>query len=61
MAQHSLKAFIAPSMLSCDFSKMAEEAARMVKCGADWLHMDVMVRCFSNLICSCCDQTLSRV
>jgi len=33
---------IAPSMLSADFTRLAEEAARMERCGADWLHMDVM-------------------
>lgn len=33
---------IAPSILSCDFSKMGEEAARMDACGADWIHIDVM-------------------
>lgn len=31
-------------MLSADFARLAEEAKRMVDCGADWLHMDVMVR-----------------
>lgn len=33
---------IAPSILSCDFSKMGEETARMEACGADWIHIDVM-------------------
>ena len=33
---------ISPSILSCDFSRMGEEFARMEKCGADWLHIDVM-------------------
>ena len=32
----------APSLLSCDFSKMGEEIARMDKAGADWMHLDVM-------------------
>jgi pentose-5-phosphate-3-epimerase len=34
---------IAPSMLSSDFANLASEAERMVRLGADWLHMDVMV------------------
>ena len=38
-----MKAVIAPSMLSSDFARLAEEAKRMEECGADWLHMDVMV------------------
>ncbi|MDR0531621.1 MAG: ribulose-phosphate 3-epimerase [Oscillospiraceae bacterium] len=33
---------IAPSMLSGDFSRLAEEAGRMEQAGADWLHLDVM-------------------
>ena len=33
---------IAPSILSCDFSKMGEEVARMDACGADYIHIDVM-------------------
>lgn len=33
---------IAPSMLSCDFSRMGEEAKRMETAGADCLHLDVM-------------------
>lgn len=33
---------ISPSILSCDYSKMAEEFAKMKSCGADWLHIDVM-------------------
>lgn len=33
---------IAPSLLSCDFSKMGEEIARMDKAGADWMHLDIM-------------------
>eukprot|EP00262_Sarcandra_glabra_P005953 TRINITY_DN1791_c0_g2_i3.p1 TRINITY_DN1791_c0_g2~~TRINITY_DN1791_c0_g2_i3.p1 ORF type:complete len:237 (-),score=45.89 TRINITY_DN1791_c0_g2_i3:268-945(-) len=33
---------IAPSMLSSDFANLASEAERMVRCGADWLHMDIM-------------------
>lgn len=37
-----VKALIAPSMLSSDFADLASEAKRMLDCGADWLHMDVM-------------------
>ena len=33
---------IAPSLLSCDFSKMGDEIERMDKAGADWMHLDVM-------------------
>lgn len=33
---------IAPSLLSCDFSKMGEEIKRMDVCGADLMHLDVM-------------------
>ena len=33
---------IAPSLLSCDFSKMGDEIIRMDKAGADWMHLDVM-------------------
>lgn len=33
---------IAPSMLSSDFANLASEAHRMLRCGADWLHMDIM-------------------
>lgn len=36
------KAKIAPSMLSSDFANLASEAHRMIQCGADWLHMDIM-------------------
>ena len=33
---------IAPSLLSCDFSRLGEEARLMEKAGADLLHLDVM-------------------
>ncbi len=33
---------IAPSILSCDFSKLGEEIAQVEKAGADWIHVDVM-------------------
>ncbi|RLM85088.1 hypothetical protein C2845_PM04G20640 [Panicum miliaceum] len=40
---------IAPSMLSSDFANLASEAERMLRLGADWLHMDIMVRSPSPL------------
>ncbi len=36
------KRIIAPSILSCDFSKLGEELAAIEKAGADWVHVDVM-------------------
>lgn len=33
---------VAPSLLSADFGILAQEAERMMKCGADMLHVDVM-------------------
>ncbi|MBU5672893.1 ribulose-phosphate 3-epimerase [Paenibacillus brevis] len=34
--------FIAPSILSADFSKLGQEVADVESSGADWLHVDVM-------------------
>ena len=33
---------VAPSLLACDFSHLAEEVRRVEDAGADWLHVDVM-------------------
>lgn len=42
MAAAAVVAKIAPSMLSSDFANLASEADRMLRYGADWLHMDIM-------------------
>jgi len=33
---------ISPSLLSCDFARLADETRRIEEAGADWLHVDVM-------------------
>ncbi len=33
---------IAPSILSCDFSKMGKEITELIEAGADYIHIDVM-------------------
>lgn len=52
MAAHTLPAqlpgkdrpgcVISPSILASDFARLAAECSRMISCGADWLHVDVM-------------------
>lgn len=37
-----MKALVAPSILSADFSKLGEEIKKIEKAGADWVHIDVM-------------------
>lgn len=36
------KKYIAPSLLSADFSKLADEIQAVEKAGANWIHLDVM-------------------
>ena len=33
---------VAPSVLACDFGRLAEEIRKVEETGADWLHVDVM-------------------
>ncbi|MBQ6264453.1 MAG: ribulose-phosphate 3-epimerase [Clostridia bacterium] len=41
-----LKNIVSPSVLACDFSRLGEEAVKAEKCGAQYLHLDVMDGCF---------------
>ena len=36
------KIFISPSILSADFARLENECKSLEKCGADWIHCDVM-------------------
>ncbi len=36
------RVLVAPSLLACDFSRLADEIHKVEEAGADWLHVDVM-------------------
>ena len=36
------RVIVAPSLLACDFGRLAEEVRQVQDAGADWLHVDVM-------------------
>jgi ribulose-phosphate 3-epimerase len=38
----SRRVLMAPSILSADFGRLADEVARVDRAGADWIHVDVM-------------------
>jgi ribulose-phosphate 3-epimerase len=42
VTRNGRNAIVAPSILASDFARLADEAARMEDCGADWLHVDIM-------------------
>jgi hypothetical protein len=37
------RTIVSPSILAADFARLSEECQRIIKLGADWLHIDVMV------------------
>ena len=38
----SRRILVAPSLLACDFGRLADEVQQVQEAGADWLHVDVM-------------------
>lgn len=43
MARDRPATIVSPSILAADFARLADECERIIKLGADWLHIDVMV------------------
>jgi hypothetical protein len=39
------RAIISPSVLASDFGQLTAECKRMIKGGAEWLHMGTRLRC----------------
>lgn len=42
MNPHKNEFLVAPSLLSADFSILRDEIQKVERCGADWIHIDVM-------------------
>ena len=40
--KNTRKIFISPSILTADFARLEQECKSLEKCGADWIHCDVM-------------------
>ena len=38
-----IKSIIAPSILSADLANLGFECEKLIKAGANWLHLDIMV------------------
>jgi ribulose-phosphate 3-epimerase len=41
---HARPALIGPSLLAADLANLAAESKRVIDAGADYLHIDIMVR-----------------